>query len=198
MRLQSACASPGKSACSREAHTGVSSRPPASSRVIRVICWREAIWGSGRAATIRPPGPQRRDEIFGNLHQQTLDDDPVEKANIRRDRQAIAKDDAGIGDRRAGRALPRPRLQDSETARSTALRAPAARAAPSHSLIPFRFRALGGRWPAPAPRSSERRARAPEGSGRSAAAARSAAARDRQNDAARKFRAARFRAPAKD
>jgi hypothetical protein len=45
---------------------------------------------------------KRRDEIFGNLGKQTLDDDPVERANVRQDRQAIAKDDPGIGDAEPG------------------------------------------------------------------------------------------------
>ncbi len=54
--------------------------------------------GSGRAATSRPSRAKHRDEIFRNLGKQTLDDDPVERANPWRDRQAIAKDDPGIGD----------------------------------------------------------------------------------------------------
>jgi hypothetical protein len=54
--------------------------------------------GIGSRRDEQPVLAQRRDEIFRNLGKQTLDDHPVEGAYFRRDRQAIAKNDPGVGD----------------------------------------------------------------------------------------------------
>src|SRR5580704_18692599 len=53
--------------------------------------------GIGPRSDEQPILAKRRDEIFRNIGKQTLDDHPVEGAYTRQDRQAIAKDDPGVG-----------------------------------------------------------------------------------------------------
>ena len=54
--------------------------------------------GIGPPRDEQPILAKRRNEIFRNLGKQTLDDQPVERAYPRRDRQAVAKDDPSVGD----------------------------------------------------------------------------------------------------